>query len=168
MIRLPLALLCLCLAACGQAAQNDAADNMAAPKAPPQPAAPPTPPAPTPVPVSYDWSFYARGGSGDLFFGDGDWSNEEFILSFTCLPGSGQAGLSLQGDPGMAAQLSVGDESAAVTNGGTLPLVHPVLRAFAAEGSLRVIAGATERDLAAKPGTGRTAIESFFAYCAAG
>lgn len=168
MIRLPLALVCLGLAACGQSTQTNEASNVAAPKAPPPPAAPTTPPAPTPVPVSYDWSFYAHGGSGDLFFGDGDWSNEEFILSFTCLPGSGQIGMALQGDPGMAAQLSVGDQSAAITNGGTLPASHPVLRAFAAAGSLRVVAGATERDLAAKPGTGRTAIESFFAYCAAG
>ncbi len=168
MIRLPFALACLTLAACGQSAQNDSAANVTAEKAPPPPAAPPTPPVQTPVPVSFDWSFYAHGGSGDLFFGDGDWSNEEFILSFTCLPGSGRTGMSLQGPPDMPAQLIVNDESAAITNGGTLPTDHPVLRAFAAEGSLRVVAGATERDLAAKPGTGRTAIESFFAYCAAG
>lgn len=168
MIRHPLAVLCLGLAACGPSARNEAAGTAIAPPVPSPPAAPPTPPAPTPVPISYDWSFYVHDGSGDLFFGDGDWSNEEFILSFTCQPGSGQTGLSLQGPPDMPAQLSVNDESAAVSNGGTLPTDHPVLRAFAAEGSLRVVAGATERDLAAKPGTGRTAIESFFAYCAAG
>lgn len=170
MTRLSLIALCLGLAltACGQSAQNDAGSTTTVPPVPSAPAAPPTPPAPTPVPVSYDWSFYSRGGAGDLFFGDGDWSNEEFILSFTCRPGSGQTGLSLQGPPDMPATLSVNDESASVTNGGTLPVDHPVLRAFAAEGSLRVIAGATERDLAGKPGTGRTAITSFFAYCAAG
>ncbi len=163
-----LAASCLALAACGSAAQNSNTGNVAAAQAPPPPAAAPTPPAPTPVPISYDWSFYAHGGSGDLFFGDGDWSNEEFILSLTCRPGSGQAGLSLQGPPEMPATLSVNEESTAVTNGGTLPTNHPVLSAFAAEGSLRVVAGTTERDLAAKPGTGRSAIESFFAYCGAG
>lgn len=177
MIRIPLAAALICLSACQQShkAGNDTAAPQPSPATTqanaPTPGAPPAAPqspAPTPtdnaVPASYDWTFITHGGSGDLSFGDGDPAEGVSLMALSCLPGSGQSGVSWRG--GANAILTANGETVAVPDAAILPLTHPVLRGFATSGSITLAVSATERVLTAKPGTGRTAVESFFAYCA--
>lgn len=119
--------------------------------------------APAAVPASYDWVFVTHGGSGELAFGDGDLAQGVALLRFSCLPASGRAEIFAEGQGRVS--LRAGGQSFTPTDGVTLE--HPVMTAFAATASITAASGSGERVLTAKPGAGRTAVESFFAYCAA-
>jgi hypothetical protein len=175
MIRTPLFVTLLCLAACQQGsrapANNATAANVsAAPTAnaaaPTNAASPKAAPARAAVPASYDWTFATHGGSGELVFGDGDLAEGVSLLNFSCLPGSGQAEVSGMGEGETTLQAE--GASVTVASGAPLAMTHPVIRGLQASGSVTLVSGAEERALMAKPGAGRVAIESFIAYCSQG
>jgi len=180
MIRTPLAVTALlCFAACQQAAKAPANEAASSSVVTPAPAAQPTNNSASTnaatasgaatrvaVPASYDWTFITHGGSGELAFGDGDPAEGVSLLVFSCLPGMGRTEISSIGE----GDVSIGAETvrATVTSGAALPVDHPALRGLRTDGTIVLASGTQERLLAAKPGAGRVAVESFFAYCAAG
>lgn len=112
------------------------------------------------VPAGFDWAFLTHGGSGDLWFGDGNWADGENLLGFSCLPDSGE--ISLSGERPLSVR--AGGQAAMLQPDNPVPTSHPVLQALRSSGSLVMVEGGSERVLAAKV-EGRQALSDFFRYC---
>lgn len=180
MVRVSIVTAFLCLTACqqsgdsGNAAAADANSQNSASGAPAAAASQinaaastqaPAQAEPSPVPADFDWHFVTHGGSGNLDFGDGEWAEGERLLSFSCLPASGKAEISL--DDGRPATLSAGQQTATLQPDQSVAANHPLLQALRASGTMRLSTGGSERTLTAKR-AGREQIEAFFAYCTTG
>ena len=114
------------------------------------------------VPADYDWNFVIHGGSGNLDYGDGDWSEGVSLLGLSCAPGLGRVNISWNGDG--PARIVAGQESAVLQPGSETPINHPLLRALHSSGTVSVIVGEEELALVAKP-AGRQHLNDFLAYC---
>jgi len=114
------------------------------------------------VPASYDWSFVAHGGSGDLDFGDGDWAEGVSLFHASCLPDS------------QSVNLSWGESSDAVLTAGTatgtfranqvVPTDDAVIRALMDTGALAVGLNGEDMVLTGKA-AGRAQLAAFLDYC---
>lgn len=120
------------------------------------------PPSGDALPATYDWYFTPHGGTGELDFGDGDWSEGVRVFTLSCLPET------------KTVQMNWGQEDAAVLTSGTatgtfqpatsVPTDHPVLTALKASGALDAGLGETAMRLVAKD-AGKAEITAFFDYC---
>jgi hypothetical protein len=163
------------LAACGsgtKAGNNTASANAAAaapaptaPAANQAAAAPQNAQATAPqaaVPANFEWVMDVHGGSADITFGDGDLAEGESLLSFACLPGSKRTEPSWNAE--QPATLRSGSASADLKADASLPLDHPVVRAWRSSGEIILVKNGQEHRLAAKQ-PGREVIADFFDYC---
>ena len=117
------------------------------------------------IPATYDWHFTPHGGTGELDFGDGDWSEGTSVFTLSCLPDT------------RTVRLSWGEEGEAVLTSGTatdtfqsstpVPTDHPVLTALKSSGALDVGRGGTDMRLVGKD-AGKAEIRAFFDYCDTG
>ena len=127
-----------------------------------EPAGQATLPSADAMPATWDWHFVPHGGSGDLDFGDGDWSEGVSVFGMSCLPES------------KAVEVTWGYQEEAVLTSGTatdtfqpasrVATDHPVITALKASGAIDVGLSGADMRLVAKD-TGKAAIAAFFDYC---
>lgn len=114
------------------------------------------------VEPNYDWSTYIHGGSADLDFGDGNWSEGVSLFTLSCLPLSGEVTMSW-GD-GREAVLTAGTATETFAPSAKASTSHPVIAALKDTGTLAVGRDGTDMRLVAKA-QGRADLSEFFAYC---
>lgn len=117
------------------------------------------------IDATYDWHFTPHGGTGELDFGDGDWSEGTSVFTLSCLPET------------RTVRLSWGQEGEAVLTSATatdtfqsatpVPTGHPVLAALKSSGALNVGRSGTDMRLVGKE-AGKAEITAFFDYCDTG
>ena len=153
MIRaLSVAAITLTLAACQPSGQSGAEPT----------ASPAVPASGDAMPAVYDWHFVPHGGSGDLDFGDGDWSEGVSVFGLSCLPNSKTVELSWGYDE--EAVLTSGTATETVQPTSRLTTDHPVIVALKTSGAIDVgLSGADMRLVAKDAGKGE--IAAFFDYC---
>jgi len=114
------------------------------------------------VPASYDWSFVAHGGSGDLDFGDGDWAEGVSLFSASCLPNSKSVTLSW-GAAGEAV-LTAGTATGTFQAIEPVPTDNAVIQALMNTGELAVGLNGGDMTLTGKT-AGKIQLKAFFDYC---
>ncbi|WP_428150665.1 hypothetical protein [Brevundimonas sp.] len=119
------------------------------------------------IPATYDWSFVAHGGSGDLDFGDGDWAEGVSVFSMSCRPDTKEVGMTWGGLGDGEAVLTSGTATGTFRPGTTIPTDHPVITALKESGAIDVGMSAADMRLVAKD-EGKAAILAFFDYCDTG
>ena len=119
-------------------------------------------PAGEPVPASDDWNFVPHGGSGDLDFGDGDWSEGVSLFGMSCLPNSKTVEMNWGYQE--VAVLTSGTATGTFQPGARVATDDPVITALKASGAIDVGLSGGDMRLVAKD-TGKAAIADFFDYC---
>lgn len=151
-----LAALGLTLAACQPGAEGNVGSKAQAEDQPTS-----LPPG-EPVPASYDWYFMPHGGSGDLDFGDGDWSEGVSLFGMSCLPNS--KAVEMNWGHQEVAVLTSGTATGTFQPGARVATDDPVITALKASGAIDVGLSGADMRLVAKE-TGKAAIAGFFDYC---
>ena len=114
------------------------------------------------IPATYDWHFYAHGGTGEMDFGDGDWAEGISLFGLSCLPNSRSVQMNWGFDE--EAVLTSGTATGTFQPGTSAATDDPVITALKSSGAIDVGLSGADMRLVAKT-SGRGAIAAFFDYC---